>query len=215
MDIVIIGAGGHASVVCDTLLASGGERRVIGFVDADPAKHGSRILDLPVHGALEDLIRGAARCFAMGIGNNDARKREFTRLIALGLEAVTVVHPSAVISRAARIGNGTVVMGNVVVNNGAEIAEDVILNTACSVDHHCVIGAHAHIAPGATLAGAVTVGEETLIGAGAVVIPGIRIGARCTIAAGAVVTRNVPDGVMVAGVPGRVKSSSVAGPERG
>jgi sugar O-acyltransferase (sialic acid O-acetyltransferase NeuD family) len=204
VDVVIIGAGGHASVIFDSLTSGDGDRRVVGFVDVDASKHG-QMLGVPVVGNFDTFRTADVRHFAMGIGNNGARGREFTRLRASGLEPVTVIHRSAVISRLARVGVGTVAMANVVVNNGADIGEDVILNTGCSIDHHCVVGPHAHIAPGAVLAGAVTVGDYTLIGAGAVVIPGVRIGSRCTIAAGAAITRDVPDGTLVAGVPGIVK----------
>ena len=103
-------------------------------------------------------------------------------------------------------------MANVTINVAAEIGDNVILNTASSIDHHCVVGAHSHIAPGATLAGNVRIADETLVGAGAVILPGISIGAHCTVAAGAVVTGNVPDGVTVAGVPARVISSSASVP---
>ena len=54
----------------------------------------------------------------------------------------------------------------------SEIGDNVILNTGCSIDHHNVIGKHAHIAPNATLCGAVTVGEGTLVDANATIVPG-------------------------------------------
>jgi UDP-2-acetamido-3-amino-2,3-dideoxy-glucuronate N-acetyltransferase len=43
------------------------------------------------------------------------------------------------------------------------------------------------------------------IGSGAVILCGITIGARALVGAGAVVTRDVPDGAVVAGVPARVR----------
>jgi acetyltransferase EpsM len=203
IDVVVLGAGGHGMVVCDILRAAGGELRAVGFIDANPALRGTRVLDLPVFGSLDDIASGGRAHVAMGIGDNRARHREFARIVELGLEPVTLVHPSAVLSRGATIGRGTVVMAHATVNVAADIGEDVILNTACSVDHHCVIGAHAHVAPGAILAGGVRIGEQTLVGTGAVVIPGISIGAHCVVGAGAVVTADVPDGVAVAGVPAR------------
>jgi len=195
-------------VVCDIVGVAQGGLRAAGFVDANPSLHGTRVLDLPVVGAVEEVASRGGRHVAMGIGNNAARRRVFARVLELGLEPVTAIHPSAVISAHATVARGTVVMANATINVAAQIGENAIINTASSIDHHCVIGAHAHIAPGAILAGNVRIGEETLVGAGAVVIPGISIGARCIVGAGAVVTANVPDGVTVAGVPAR----AIAGP---
>jgi sugar O-acyltransferase (sialic acid O-acetyltransferase NeuD family) len=197
--IVIVGAGGHAMVVCDSLLSA--SHRVLGFIDDDPGKQGTVMLGLPVAADIASLAPGAA--VAMGIGENAARRAKFETLAAAGVAMVSAIHPTAAISRFAAVGTGSVVMAHVVVNAGARIGVDVILNTSCRVDHHCVIGAHAHIGPGATLAGGVSVGDDTLIGAGAILIPGVRVGARCRVGAGAVVLRDVEDDATVAGNPAR------------
>lgn len=50
----------------------------------------------------------------------------------------------------------------------------------------------------------VTIGDDCWIGGSAVICPGVTIGSRCVIAAGAVVAKDVPDDVMVAGVPAKI-----------
>src|SRR5687768_2594604 len=88
IDVIVLGASGHGMVVCDIVMAAGGGLRAVGFVDANPALHDTHVLDLPVFGAVEDLVsRGRARV-AMGIGNNAARRRAFARVLELGLEPV-------------------------------------------------------------------------------------------------------------------------------
>ena len=208
MDVVVIGAGGHGMVVCDVLQTSGA--LVTAFVDRDASKHGTRVLDIPVFATVEDAYRSPRPALAMGIGNNAARRGEMIRLRSAGFQILTVIHPSAMVSSHARIAEGVVVMAGVVVNVGADIGENAILNTACSVDHHCVVGAHAHIAPGSTLAGAVRVGEGTLVGAGAVIIPNVTVGAGCVVGAGSVVVNDVPDGLTVVGAPARPVSRDAA-----
>lgn len=51
--------------------------------------------------------------------------------------------------------------------------------------------------------GEVHVGDRAMIGAGAIVLPGVRVGADASVGANSVVTRDVPPGATVAGVPAR------------
>ncbi|WP_247728557.1 acyltransferase [Halovivax limisalsi] len=51
--------------------------------------------------------------------------------------------------------------------------------------------------------GEVVVGERAMIGAGAIVLPGVEIGRDASVAANSLVTRDVPPGAVVAGVPAR------------
>lgn len=50
----------------------------------------------------------------------------------------------------------------------------------------------------------VVIGDDVWIGANAVVLPNVSIGCHSVIAAGAVVTKDVPDGCVVAGVPAKI-----------
>ena len=117
---------------------------------------------------------------------------------------LTLIHPSAYIDETASLGAGTVVMAGAIVQPGSRIGRHAIINTAASVDHDCTIEDFVHICPGAHLAGTVSVGERTLLGTGCSVIPGIHIGANVIVGAGAVVTKDLPDGVTVVGLPAKV-----------
>jgi acetyltransferase-like isoleucine patch superfamily enzyme len=91
------------------------------------------------------------------------------------------------------------------INRSNSLEVNVVLNTGCSVDHDGVIGDHAHLHPGAVLAGAVTVGPYSYIGTNAAVNPGLSVGKRSMIGSGAVVVEDIPDGVVAYGVPARVQ----------
>ena len=74
------------------------------------------------------------------------------------------------------------------------------------------VGKNSHIGAGAVLAGVietasaepVRVGDNVLVGANAVVIEGVQVGSGSVVAAGAIVTQDVPENVVVAGVPARI-----------
>lgn len=203
MKVLIVGAGHHATVVCDALLARG-DVEVVGFVGT-PFGGGPTVLDIPVLApSFAELTGLPDAAVVIAVGDNASRKKEFEYAQRRGCRIVSALHPAAVITPRCTVGTGVMAMAGAIVNVGAEIGDNVILNTGCSVDHHCRIGAHVHLAPGVRLAGTAIIGELTLVGAGAVVLPGVTVGDRCTIGAGAVVTRDIRSGCTAVGVPARI-----------
>ena len=199
---LILGAGGHAKVVCDILALTGWD--VVGYLDDDAELSDTTVLGRPVLGTLDELTGVATDGAIVGIGDNDVRRSLYERLRELGIPIINAIHPSAQIASSAAIGLGITVAAHVTVNPEARICDNVILNTASSVDHDTVVEAHAHIAPGARLCGDVRVGTGALVGVGVSIVPRVSVGAGAVIAAGAVVTRDIPDYVMAAGAPARV-----------
>ena len=114
-----------------------------------------------------------------------------------------VFHPTACVSNAIDVGEGTYIGPHAVVNTEAVIGRGCIINTGAIVEHDCRVGDYSHIAPGAVLCGGVRVGEGAFVGAGAVVRPGIQIGDWAVIGCGAAVVCDVPAGETWAGVPAR------------
>ena len=202
MRIAIIGAGGHAKVVADAVLASGSDQ-IVGFFDDNPALWKNTIFGLPVRGPIGGWRDHSVDALILGIGDNAVRKKIFAQFSGAGAKFATALHPRATLARGVVVGEGSVVLANVVVNADTQIGRDCILNTACTVDHDCIVGDHSHLAPGVSVAGDVRIGEGAFAGIGTKMIPQIAVGDWAFIGAGAVVTRNVAAGVRVIGVPAK------------
>jgi UDP-perosamine 4-acetyltransferase len=203
---IIMGAGGHAAVLADALLAA--NARVLGFTDSDPVRHGATLCGLPVLGGDDVLAAYDSRsiCLINGLGSLDNRAPSARSLLqqarmAQGWRFSNVVHPSACISQFARFGSGVQVMAGCVVQAGACIGDGVILNTRSVIEHDTVVGAWSHVASGATVCGQVRLGEFCHVGAGSVIRQGVQLGSRCLIGAGAAVVQDRPDEVVLVGVP--------------
>ncbi|MFB9232334.1 gamma carbonic anhydrase family protein [Pseudohalocynthiibacter aestuariivivens] len=89
------------------------------------------------------------------------------------------------------------------VGEGSNIQENSVLHT--DIGYPLTIGKNCTIGHKAMLHGC-TIGEQSLIGMGAMVLNGARVGRNCLIGAGALITegKEIPDGSLVMGAPGRV-----------
>lgn len=188
----LYGASGHAKVIIDILEASGVQ--VEGLIDDNP--NIDQLQGYPVR----HTFTGESP-FIISIGNNKIRKQVAERLQASYGKAI---HPSAILSPTAKIGDGTVVMQGAIIQADAKVGKHCIINTGASVDHECVIGDYVHVSPHATLCGNVHIGEGSWIGAGTTVIPNLSIGKWCIIGAGSVITEDIPDHVLAFGNPCRI-----------
>jgi len=194
---IIIGAGGHASVIADILFKCG--YSVKGFLD-DAVAVGTIVLGAKVLGNTDSCMDHPECLFIIGVGDNNTRKR-----IALSypLEYGAAIHPSAVIGRQVGIGRGTVVMAGCVVNPKTAIGEHCIINTGACLDHDNKISDFAHVSPGAVFGGTVFIGSGTHVGIGSCIKNNIVICDDVVIGAGAVVVSDIVEPGTYAGVPAR------------
>ena len=202
--LAILGAGGHAKVVADTAECCSWKHIEI-FDDSWPSVRLTD--DWPVVGDTQVLLSRLQEFtgVVVAIGNNEDRRAKIDLLIRHGGSLVTLIHPSATISRYAKLGAGAVAFAGVVVNAGVTIGDGAILNTGCSIDHDCFLEDCVHVSPGARIAGAVRIGRLSWVGIGASVRQSINIGAHVTVGAGAAVVNDIADGVTVVGVPAVVQ----------
>ena len=121
------------------------------------------------------------------------------------------IEPGAIIRDQVTIEDNAVIMMGAVINIGAEIGAGTMIDMGAILGGRATVGKNSHIGAGAVLAGViepaaepVRIGDNVLVGANAVVIEGVQVGNGSVVAAGAIVTQDVPENVVVAGIPARV-----------
>ncbi|MCE5254374.1 MAG: hypothetical protein LLG45_09265 [Actinomycetia bacterium] len=126
--IVILGAGGHAQVVADIILAmrkSDQDVDLVGFLDDEVALHGKLFLGLPVLGAINKLDGIPHDSIVVAIGKNGTRREIAERLTGQGERLVAAIHPSAVLGTTVSVVPGAMICAGVVVNTASRIGGNV------------------------------------------------------------------------------------------
>jgi len=205
--LLMIGAGGHGHVVANIALATG-NWQALAWLDDNPSV--ALQLSLPVLGPMGDLAHYRDRFDALvvGLGDPYLRLQWLRQGQALGFKMPVLMHPSASISRYAKLAPGTVVSEHAIIKVGAEIGAGSIINTHAIIGSYCQLAEGVHVAAKSVLSGQVHVGAHTWIGLGVSVLSNISIGADAIVGAGAVVHRPVSSKTVVVGVPA-VKQRSI------
>lgn len=197
--LLIIGAGGHASVLVDILRQQ--KREILGVVSPQ-IESKSKVFDGIEHFKSDDDVLkfdNQSVNLVNGIGSlpgNHLRAVLFNKFKTLGYEFETVVANNAIVSDYAELAEGVQIFAGAIVQTNTSIGANTIINTGSIIDHDCIIGRHNHIAPGVTLSGHVSTSEYVHIGTGASVIQSVSIGGNSIVGAGATATKNIADNMV-------------------
>ncbi len=207
-DLMVIGASGTGREILDLvedLNAISAQWRVCGILDDEADNQGREIHGIPVLGPV-DFACGRSEALAIGIassGNRGARPGIMARLGCDIGRFPTLVHPSASVSRRARIGAGVIVLNNAVIGSEAEIGDFSVIFPNATIGHDSRLGAGVTVGPGAGVSGFVTVGDGAYLGSGCRIRERTQIGGKALVGIGAVVLGDVGPGHVVFGNPAR------------
>ncbi|MDX6554508.1 MAG: hypothetical protein QOD86_703 [Miltoncostaeaceae bacterium] len=139
--------------------------------------------------------------------------------------AGTKIGPNAIVGDQASVRERCVVGEGAVIGRGVCVENDVPIGAFCKIQSNSYITAYSELEDHVFIAPCVTTTNDNFmgrtearhslikgaifrrgarVGGGAVILPGIEIGAEAFVAAGALVTRDVPPGKLVAGLPAHV-----------
>lgn len=187
--IYIYGAGGHGFVCADVAYALGYKECL--FIDD---KKGLQFDEnMPKY----DIF--------IAIGDNKIRKKIYEKVFKKGFKIVNLIHPSAIISSSAvlQANSGILIMPYAVINAKAHIQKGVILNTASTIEHECIIGEFTHISVGAKCAGNVKIGKMCFLGINCAVLPNLSLADESILGGGALLSKSMQEKGIYVGVPAR------------
>jgi sugar O-acyltransferase (sialic acid O-acetyltransferase NeuD family) len=200
--VILIGYSGHAYVVADIAIENHYE--IIGYTDKSRVQNNPFNLHYAGYENETDFFENNEDVkFIIGIGDNFVRERIYNLITSKNMVVTTLISNTASIAQSVKIESGTFINRNVSINALGKIGKNVILNTACIIEHECEISDSVHIAPGVVLAGNVFVGQRSFIGANSVIKQGVKIGKDVVVGAGTVVLYDIPDGKKIVGNPSK------------
>jgi sugar O-acyltransferase (sialic acid O-acetyltransferase NeuD family) len=217
-DLLIAGAGGFARETAAAVRALNEVRptfRLLGFLDDDPALHGTRRADLTILGGLSLVHERPDALVVVCIGNprdHTVRARVVARLALPAQRYATIVHPSASVGAGCAVGAGSVLLAGAVLTADVSVGAHVAVMPHAVLTHDGVVADYATIASGVRLGGGVRLEAGAYLGAGALIRETVRVGAGSLVGMGAVVLRDVPPGEVWVGNPARRLRGSDAAP---
>jgi len=202
-DVYILGAGNVARDVLEIYRELGIINCVRGFIEESSTRTGQEICGIKIFNdsILETLDRKVLLVAAIGL---PLKQAFIERAVAMGFSFDTIVHPTAIIGSRIDIGEGCIIFPGVILTHDIKIGRQSIINVSSNISHDCFLGDYVTVCPGVNIAGRVNIHDGTWVGIGATIINKINIGQKSFISAGAVVINDVPNEVIIAGVPAKV-----------
>ena len=210
MDVVLLGAGGHAKDTIKNIEEYNSEvsaKKILNIVgcldDVNKIKNGAEILGYPVLSSFDILTKKPFKGIRVicAVGDPVAKKKLVAKAKTRRLRFFTFIHPSVAIHRSTKIGEGVNIFSSSVISAACSIGDHVSINYACSINHDCTISEFATISPGVRLGGKCSIGAYVFLGINACTVHGITLGDWSVLGAGATAIKDIANCTIAVGSP--------------
>lgn len=158
--LLIVGAGGFGRVV----LEYAEKDFICAFID-DNMPVGSEVDGVKVIGKISDIPRFKEYTnLIVAIGDNYVRERVYTMTSKFGFVFPNIIADSAFISTKASIGNGCIILNNVVIQSGALAGNGLILHPGVELHNDSFVDDYALIYTNSVIRSEARVGKRAWIG---------------------------------------------------
>lgn len=204
--LVIIGARGFGREVCSVFYRTeqfiSGAISVKGFLDdkAD-ALDGLDGDWPPIISSVEQYVIQEDDVFFCALGDPFWRKHYSDLITNKGGRFISIIHPTAIVNKTARIGEGCFIGPFTTISPNVSIGKHVMIQAFVDLGHDSVVNSFSSIESYVFLGGYASVGQLTIIHTKASVIPHKSVGNSCVVGHGSVVIKHVKEGLHVFGNP--------------
>lgn len=211
-EIYVLGIGGSTPIFIELAEACG--YKVGGLYHYKEGRTGECAYGYPILGSFADLYQSdiKGKAFLLSQGNMRIREEVSNKLRQLGGIIPTLIHPSAIISKYAKISKEGVTIGaNCIIRADSVISSNVCIWDMAIVSHQTTLGNYCFVGPKALVGAHIEVQDFAFIGQDALLVSGKvgTMGANSLLGAGAVLTKELPANMVAVGNPARVIKSLV------
>lgn len=194
--MLIAGTGGLARDILGTLSVDGKLEDVYLFDNVSknlPKKQYGRFIIYQSFEELKDHFINVDPHFCVAIANPLLRMRMTEKLISLGGDPANQIAANVYLSDFTTVKPSSILQPGAIVSSDTILEEGCFVNCGTIIGHDVEVGKFVSFGPGVRILGKAKIGKYCYIGTNAVIEPGVTIGDRSVIGMGKIVSKNLPE----------------------